>query len=142
MASAPLLDIPEEETQLLCFCEPKDGDPASEWQRQRLFLKLAKQLCPRVLVFAVPNAGRRSQWEANKAKGEGLRAGVCDLILVWPGSVFFAEFKAGKSMPKPAQVEFLNAMAMRCHHCGVYRKPETLIEHLRAAGAPFVGRLS
>ena len=38
------------------------------------------------LLFAIPNGGKRSRWEAAQVKAEGLVAGVADLALMVPAS--------------------------------------------------------
>jgi hypothetical protein len=134
-----LVDFPEEQlADLDWYIEPKDADPASETKRQRRFLSRAAMLCPAVDVVAIPNAGKRSDWERLERWREGARAGALDLLITWSGGVFFAEFKDGKKMPSPAQRDRLNLHTRQGHHCGVYRTAETLIAHLRTAGAPFI----
>jgi hypothetical protein len=135
------LDFPEEqEADEPWFIEPKDKDPRSESQRQRAFLSDLSRLAPAVSAFAVPNAGKRSDWERLERWREGARKGVLDLVITWNRGVFFAEFKNGQEMPTPAQKGRLNTLYRQGHHCGVYRTPETLLEHLRASGAPFIDR--
>lgn len=123
------------------FIEAKDSNPASELQRQMTFLALLAQLGPQCDVLAIPNAGKATDWERIQRWKEGARAGALDLLITWPVSLpgnglFLAELKNGKSMPTPAQRDRLNIYHRQGHGCGVYRKPETLITHLRAAGAP------
>jgi hypothetical protein len=130
------------------FCEPKDRDPAPEIDRQGLFLSRLLHMAPSCHVIAVPNAGRRSNWEALQRHREGMRGGALDLVITWkrnwdlPGDngVYFAEFKNGTKMPSQAQRDELNLLYRQGHHCGVYRKPDTLLAHLKAAGAPFITR--
>lgn len=123
------------------FIEAKDSNPASELQRQMTFLSMMAQLGPTCDVLAIPNAGKASDWERIQRWKEGARAGALDLLITWhvnlPGhGVFLAEMKNGKSLPTPAQRDRLNRYYRQGHGCGVYRKPETLIAHLRDAGAP------
>ena len=74
--------------------DPKDSDPRDELKRQSAFLRDAKVVCPGVDIFAVPNAAKRSQWAAAKAKREGMTAGVLDLVATWKGGgSAFLEFK-------------------------------------------------
>lgn len=145
MIDADPLDFPaEQEGDEPWFIEPRDADPAPENKRQRVFLAdLAKQ-APGVDVVAIPNAGRRSDWERIERWREGARSGALDLLISWKPTrpddrgVFFAEFKDGKKAPSPAQRDRLNRLYRMGHGCGVYRTAATLIDHLRAAGAPFV----
>jgi hypothetical protein len=44
-------------------------------------------------------------------------------------------------MPSIDQRERLNRYYRMGHHCGVYRKPDTLLAHLRDLGAPFIDRV-
>lgn len=141
MGCEAFANLIEDEGQALYHLEPRDKDPRNEEQRQRAFLALAKRRCPEVMVFAVPNAGKRSEWEIGKAKREGLRAGVCDLVCVWNRGVAFVEFKAGTTMPSAAQTEFLNGLVRRGQHCGVFRQEQSALDWLRSIGAPFVGRV-
>jgi hypothetical protein len=78
-----------------------------------------------------------------KAKREGMRAGVLDLVCTWPGrGVAFIEFKDGKAMPDANQRERLNMLTHQGHHCGVFRQEDSAIRFLRDCGAPFIGRLT
>jgi hypothetical protein len=120
------------------FIEPKDRDPASEFDRQVAFLSKIHRLAPSIDVLAIPNAGKGSDWERIQRWREGARRGALDLVIAWNRSVFFAEFKDGQKMPTKDQRERLNRYYRQGHHCGVYRKPDTLIEHLRGLGAPFL----
>lgn len=124
------------------FCEPTDSDPMPELNRQVLFLSRLKILAPAVDALAIPNSGKRSDWERIQRWKEGARAGALDLIITWKTGVFFAEFKNGKDMPTRDQCDRLNLYYRQGHGCGVYRTADTLLEHLRAAGAPFIGRLT
>lgn len=122
--------------------DAKDKDPRSEEKRQLAFLNAARILCPGVDIFAVPNAAKRTQWERNKARREGMKAGALDLVCTWAGGVAFLEFKNGTDMPSDNQRDRLNLYVRQGHHCGVFRQEESALRFLRDAGAPFVGRLS
>jgi hypothetical protein len=133
----PLASLLEErDTREPWFCEPKDKDPASELQRVQTFLRMLGTLGPRCIVWAVPNAAKRTMWQAGQAKREGMKPGVPDLTICFTGGVFFAEFKDGKSMPSVAQCEMLDRLYRAEQPCGVFRQPTTLINHLRHLGAP------
>lgn len=139
--NAPFSDL-EEALDAGWHCDPKDADPRPEETRQLAFLRAAKMLCPAVDIFAVPNGGKRSQWAAMKAKREGMRAGVLDLVCTWPGGgVAFVEFKNGTDMPDANQRERLNLYMRQNHHCGVFRQEKSALEFLQRAGAPFIGKM-
>lgn len=141
MTAAPFSEL-EDALDAAWWCDPKDCDPRPEETRQLAFLRAVKMLCPAVDVFAVPNGGKRSQWAAMKAKREGMRAGVLDLVCTWPGGgVAFIEWKDGTSMPDANQRERLNLYMRQNHHCGVFRQEKSALEFLRGCGAPFVGTM-
>lgn len=50
-----------------------------ETEEQRAFVTLLRRL--NVVFFAVPNEAKRTRWEAQKMKAEGLEAGVPDLVI-------------------------------------------------------------
>lgn len=136
-ALSDLLAIPEADgPDEPWFEEPRDSLPGSEFKRQRTFLAMLKRLGPKCVALAIPNASSAGDWEKIRRWSEGARAGACDLIILWPAGIFFAEMKAGKGDISPAQRDFLNDVYRLGHPCGVYRQPETLVDHLRAAGAP------
>lgn len=126
------------------YCEPRDKDPRSEFARQRAFLAYMGRNAPAVIVYAVPNAGRSSDWERLRRHAEGATRGALDLEIKWQRrhpyehDCFVAEFKNGTTMPTPAQRDMLNRLHRAGHLCGVYRTAGMLVEHLRAAGCPFL----
>jgi hypothetical protein len=143
VADAPSFLELEDTTDLAWHIDARDKDPRSEEKRQLAFLRDAKMLCPAVAIFAVPNGGKRSQWAAMKAKREGMKAGVLDLVATWPGGgVAFLEFKDGSSLPDANQRERLNMLTRQGHHCGVFRHELSALTCLREWGAPFVGWFS
>jgi len=125
--------------------DAKDKDVRGEGARQLAFLRDARIQCPAVDIFAVPNAGKRSQWEVNQRKREGMKAGALDLVATWKPligarGVAFLEFKNGFEDPDPNQRDRLNLYWEQGHHCGVFRRPDTALAFLRACGAPFSDR--
>jgi hypothetical protein len=120
------------------FCEARDDDPRPEFDRQVAFLAALARQAPAVKARAFANSGRRSEWEKVRRWREGMVAGSTDLVLRWNHGTFWAEFKDGRSMPSKAQREELNSLCRDGFRCGVYRRPETLLAHLREAGAPFL----
>jgi hypothetical protein len=139
------LAIPEALDDEPWFIEAKDADPRDEFARQVAFLSMMATIAPAVDCLAIPNAGKGSDWERLRRWREGARAGALDLQMTWKPSattrgIFFAEFKDGEKPPTKGQRDRLNLYYRQGHSCGVYRRPETLIAHLRDAGAPFIDR--
>lgn len=132
------LDFPEELSDVAWFIEPKDRDPASEFTRQTRFLAMLARQAPAVKARAFANGGKRTEWEKVRKWREGMVAGSLDLVIRWNHGTFWAEFKDGKGMPSAAQIDELNSLTRDGFRCGVYRTPETLLAHLRDAGAPFL----
>ena len=133
---APLLDEP-------WHLDPRDNDPRSEDDRVAAAIRRARLICPAVDIVAIPNAGRRSRWEVNQRKREGMKAGALDWVVTWnPGvsgrGVAFPEWKNGTDMPDQNQRDRLNMLFRMGHHCGVFRREDSFFAWLRALGAPFV----
>jgi hypothetical protein len=59
----------------------KPSEVPIEHDEQRAFVKWFRLQYPKVLIFAVPNAGQRDHNAASWMKAEGLVAGVPDLIV-------------------------------------------------------------
>lgn len=147
MAEALLLDMPDEiEANEPWFIEAKDKNPTPEFERQLAVLRLVKTLAPAVDAIAIPNAGKSTNWQRIRRWREGAKAGALDLFFTWKptrpddrGS-FFAEMKDGREMPTREQRDQLNLYHRQGHRCGVFRTADTLVAHLRAAGAPFIDK--
>ena len=60
---------------------PTKSDIPTEHEEQKAFVKWFHQGYPKVLIFAVPNAGQRDHNAASWMRAEGLVAGVPDLIV-------------------------------------------------------------
>lgn len=134
-ALAALFDEPETGGW---FCEPVDDDPRSEFERQRAFVNYMRKNAPGVMVVAVPNGSKDSDWSKLRKWAEGAITGMTDLAIFWPGSTFLPEFKGGRTPVKPAQRDVMDRLHRMGFRTGVYRQPETLIAHLKEAGAPFL----
>lgn len=84
--------------------------------------------------FAVPNANKRTRWQAQQAKREGMTKGVTDLVIVgFPKLVAFVEVKAKETLTAD-QREFLETMHQMGHLCGCFRSQDTLIAKLKEWG--------
>lgn len=114
----------------------------SEIAIQTLFRSRARILCPGVCLVAVPNGAKRTQWEAQRAKREGMSAGFPDIIALAPGRVAFLEFKSAKGKLKPSQAEWLDRLRDMGFPCGVFRDADVAVAFLREHGFPFVGRIA
>lgn len=126
--------------------DPRDDDDSSEDERVAAALRRARMICPAVDIVAIPNAGRRSRWEANARRREGMKAGALDWVVAWRAplgakGVAFVEWKNGSDLPTPNQRDRLNTLFRMGHHVGVFRREDSFIAWLRALGAPFVDRV-
>jgi len=120
---------------------PSVADPdKSEAKIQAAMHARLKNVAPGIYVFAVPNGGRRSDWEHLQRWREGARKGASDLVLVWPKVTAFVEVKNAKGALSPDQISFLNRMHNMGHPAGCFRSADTLENWLRSLGAPFIGR--
>jgi len=86
--------------------------------------------------FAIPNGLMRSKRAAARAKGEGVKAGVCDLCVIWRGHAYFIELKTAQGRLSMAQRSMRDLLL----HCGaavmVCRSVEDVERSLREATVP------
>ena len=74
------------------------------------------------VLYAIPNAAKRSPRLGAYMKAEGLRAGVPDIHLPVPRGTYaglFVEMKAGKSKPTPSQNEWHERLRVLGHRVEV-----------------------
>ena len=72
---------------------------------------LEQREVPGLLWWHTPNGGKRTPAEAGIFKALGVRAGVCDFILVHKGRTFGLELKApGGKPPTETQMEFVSRL--------------------------------
>ena len=85
---------------------PKRGN--LEQKLQIAVINYIRMAFPDVLVFAVPNGGKRSMIEAVLLKKMGVLAGVSDLLLFWQGGYGAIELKRPdkKAVMSDSQVGF------------------------------------
>jgi hypothetical protein len=96
-----------------------------------------------VSLVAVPNAAKRSQWAAQRAKREGLATGFPDMMALAPGGkAAFLEFKAPKGVLSDNQGDWLDRLHGMGFPCGVFRDADAAVEFLRSNGFPFIGRIA
>lgn len=111
-----------------------------EIKRQVEFRKLVRLLASApVVVYANPNAGRRS---ARQASAEGIRAGVFDMSVHWGDArSAWPEFKGYDARGRagtlsPAQIGWGNAMHGIGHSVACFFTPMAAIDWLRGLGCP------
>lgn len=83
---------------------------------------------PECLCFAVPNGGRRDAVTGAKLKGEGVMAGVSDLVIVAEGKVLFIEMKTRKGRQQESQKEFQRRVETLGHKYIVCRSLDDFME--------------
>jgi hypothetical protein len=140
-ALADLLNIVDAPVSFPGGIEPKDKRADSEEQRQQEFLRLLPYVAPSLVVWAVPNAGRRTRWEVAKAKREGLKAGAPDLTICWNHGCAFLEFKAGRTNPTDDQVDMLGRLYRSGQRVAVVRTAQFAFGLLAEWGAPVTLRV-
>lgn len=74
---------------------------------------------PGIFYFAVPNGGFRRPREAAIFKGQGVVAGVSDLILIHKGKVFGLELKSETGRITDVQRNTMERMERAGANCGV-----------------------
>jgi hypothetical protein len=100
-------------------------------------------MAPGVSIVAVPNAAKRTQWAAQRAKREGMAAGFPDILCFWKGpGVAAIEFKAHAGKLSANQIEWLDRLTEIGIPATVSRDADHAVEFLRQAGAPFIGRIA
>jgi hypothetical protein len=109
----------------------------SELAEQQALRKRLYYSAPSVMVVAVPNAARRTVWEARRAKQEGLAAGFPDLVCLWPGGIAFVEMKRVKGgTVSDNQAEWIERLQGFGFPAAVCRGADAAMAFLRDAGAP------
>lgn len=68
-----------------------------EHNEQKAFVKHIRKTYKDLIIFSVPNGGKRTPFEAKRLKDEGLLSGVLDLEVLLPkGRTLRIEFKKQK----------------------------------------------
>jgi len=118
--------------------EPDGIKNLSEISRQVQMLSMMRLSAPKVLIFAVPNAGKRNPANARK---EGIMAGIFDLCAQWEDGEAWAEMKgydkngrAGKL--SQSQIDWGNRMSRMGKNVACFFRPESAVNWLRDCGAP------
>jgi hypothetical protein len=83
----------------------------SEASIQRGIVDYVQAVAPQCLIFAVPNASRRTKGGRASNGVAGLTAGIPDLCIIAPGGVaYFMEVKTPKGRLSDAQFTILNRL--------------------------------
>lgn len=109
----------------------------SEHLEQRALRKRLYYTAPQVQLVAIPNAARRTRWEAARAKAEGMATGFPDLLCLAPGGlVAFIEMKAPRGRLSEAQGEWIERLQGFGFSAAVCRSADAAVAFLRDAGFP------
>jgi hypothetical protein len=111
---------------------------------QKACLRMIPIFFPRSRAAAVPNGQKRTRWQQQRAKAEGMAAGFTDMLVIGPagiteglftqpGRTAFIEVKALAPLT-PEQRDWLDFLHACGHHCGVFRSDRTLELKLREWG--------
>lgn len=117
---------------------PKAADSGTEIQIQTRFRSRMKMLAPEVLLVAIPNGGKRTEWEKLQAAREGMRVGFPDIMAMWRGGTAYLEFKQRSGSPTDAQLANLNWLHDHGFPCGIFRSVDSAVQFIRDQGAPFL----
>ncbi len=118
-----------------------EGYKQSEIAIVTLFRSRCRIMCPGVSLVAIPNAAKRTQWAAQRAKREGMRVGACDMLAIWPGGgIAWIEFKTVDGRVSDSQAEFLDLLERYGHKGTVARSADEALAFLADCGAPFIAR--
>lgn len=86
---------------------------------------------PRVMLVAIPNAGKRSAWEARERAREGMVKGFPDMLALYDGRTLGLEFKSGTGQPTDHQLETLGRLHRLGFPVGIFRSAESALEWTR-----------
>lgn len=117
----------------------------AEIERQATLFRIMRHAAPRVLGFAVPNAGKRNP---SAARREGIMAGVFDTHWSFRAPVSaWVEFKGYDKRGRAgelstAQIEWGNRQTELGHHVACFFCPYAAAEWLRGLGFPVNARLA
>lgn len=111
----------------------------TEIQRQATLFRLMHMAAPRVLGFAVPNAGKRNAFNARR---EGIMAGVFDTSWQWqPPVTAWIEMKGYDARGRAGclsigQIEWGNRMFDLGHAVACFFDPQAAVDWMRGLGFP------
>lgn len=84
-----------------------------------------------MLMFAVPNGGSRRRIEAAIMKGEGVTAGVADILFLYPNEQYHGlciEMKSKTGKQQESQKRFQQAVEAQGYQYAIVRSLEEFIE--------------
>lgn len=87
-----------------------------------------------LLLFAVPNGGARNKVEAGIMKGEGVTAGVADMLFLYPNSEHHGlciEFKTEKGKQQDSQKRFQRKVEAFGYRYEIVRSLESFMSLIR-----------
>jgi hypothetical protein len=121
------------------FVQAPDG--RRDWpeiDRQSALFKIMHAAAPRVLGFAIPNAGKRNP---HRARREHILGGVFDTQWLWRGMTAFVELKGFDARGRAGtlqtnQIEFGNRCVELGIPCAMFFCPFAAAEWLREQGFP------
>jgi hypothetical protein len=93
---------------------PRRNDEEKLQRDVLAFLHLA--LPTDAIVFAIPNGGLRSKKVAQRLSGQGVKAGIPDLQVIWRGRAYFIELKTASGRQSVQQRHMANTL----HYCGAH----------------------
>lgn len=111
------------------------GTPPTEDELQKMIVRaLVNEMHKDVVLFHVPNGGRRGKVEAARFKALGVVPGVADLILFHRSHAFCMELKrpAGGKVKAGVQSEHQLAFEQRCLATGIPYAVVSSYEEARA----------
>ena len=122
------------------YVEAPDGRKDwAELDRQAALFAAMHRLAPRVLGYAIPNAGKRNP---GKARREGIMAGVFDTRWEWRAPLTAViEIKGYDARGRPgklsaAQIDYGNRMHDLGHHVACFFDPLAAVNWMRELGFP------
>lgn len=86
---------------------------------------------PKIIIFAIPNGGKRNVIEASKMKREGVLAGMPDLMILKPNKQkygLFMETKSKKGKQSKEQIEVMEYCICNNYQYNEYRTFEDFVQ--------------
>jgi hypothetical protein len=104
---------------------------------QAALVKLLPSILPRgCMFFAVPNGGFRTKAEAGILHGQGVRAGIPDLMFIYEGRAIGLELKSDRGHLSDNQRAMHIELGMAGARVDVARNIGEALERLREMGIP------